>query len=83
MPSDCAQEVCDRLVKLGIKGIWCFTPTPFRSRRNNGSIREHGALLSPYLNKKNLTVITRLVYAKILHDTNFLQNYLTNKNYIV
>ena len=52
VPSDCAQEVCDRFVKIGIKGIWCFAPCNLSVPDEITVQYENMALSLAYLNKK-------------------------------
>lgn len=52
VPAEAAQEVCDRLVGCGIKGIWCFAPSHLNVPEGIEVQYENMALSLAYLNKK-------------------------------
>lgn len=52
VPAAAAQEVCDRLVACGIKGIWCFAPNHLNVPDGVEVQYENMALSLAYLNKK-------------------------------
>lgn len=52
VPAEAAQEVCDRLVGCGIKGIWCFAPSHLNVPEGVEVQYENMALSLAYLNKK-------------------------------
>ncbi len=52
VPAEAAQEVCDRLVSCGIKGIWCFAPSHLNVPEGVEVQYENMALSLAYLNKK-------------------------------
>lgn len=52
VPAEAAQEVCDRLVSCGIKGIWCFAPSYLNVPDGVEVQYENMALSLAYLNKK-------------------------------
>lgn len=52
VPAEAAQEVCDRLVGCGIKGIWCFAPSYLNVPEGVEVQYENMALSLAYLNKK-------------------------------
>lgn len=52
VPAVAAQEVCDRLVGCGIKGIWCFAPSHLTVPDDVEVQYENMALSLAYLNKK-------------------------------
>ena len=52
VPAEAAQEVCDRLVNCGIKGIWCFAPSHLNVPEGVEVQYENMALSLAYLNKK-------------------------------
>ena len=52
VPSENAQEVCDRLIKNGILAIWCFAPCTLNVPENIEVRYENMALSLAYLSKK-------------------------------
>lgn len=52
VPAAAAQEVCDRLVGCGVKGIWCFAPSHLNVPEGIEVQYENMALSLAYLNKK-------------------------------
>lgn len=52
VPAGSAQEVCDRLVKNGIRGVWCFAPCTLTIPPEIPVQYENMALSLAYLNKK-------------------------------
>lgn len=52
VPAEAAQEVCNRLVGCGIKGIWCFAPSHLNVPEGIEVQYENMALSLAYLNKK-------------------------------
>lgn len=52
VPAGSAQEVCDRLVKNGIRGVWCFAPCTLNVPPEIPVQYENMALSLAYLNKK-------------------------------
>ncbi|MDY3303785.1 MAG: redox-sensing transcriptional repressor Rex [Clostridia bacterium] len=52
VPSDQAQGVCDKMVKNGIKAIWCFAPCQLNVPDDVVVQHENMALSLAYLNKK-------------------------------
>ena len=51
VPADCAQTVCDRLLKNGIKAFWCFAPCTLSVPPEVTVKYENMALSLAYLNK--------------------------------
>ncbi len=52
VPADAAQGICDRLVKCGIKAIWCFAPCVLTVPDDVTVQYENMALSLAFLNKK-------------------------------
>ena len=52
VPADAAQGICDRLVKCGIKAIWCFAPCVLTVSDDVTVQYENMALSLAFLNKK-------------------------------
>ena len=52
VPAAAAQEVCDRLVGCGVKGIWCFAPSHLNVPEGIEVQYENMALSLAYLNKR-------------------------------
>lgn len=59
VPADCAQEICDTLVKSGVLAIWNFAPTHLHVPENilvkNENMASSLALLSQHLSKKMMS----------------------------
>lgn len=52
VPKECAQTVCDLLVKSGVKAIWCFAPCTLTVPEGVMVQYENMALSLAFLNKK-------------------------------
>lgn len=52
VPSQSAQEVCDRFIKNGVRAIWCFAPCVLSVPDNFPVQYENMALSLAFLNKK-------------------------------
>lgn len=52
VPSQSAQEVCDRFVKNGVRALWCFAPCTLTVPESIAVQYENMALSLAYLNKK-------------------------------
>jgi len=59
VPADCAQEICDTLVKSGVLAIWNFAPTHLHVPENilvkNENMASSLAVLSQHLSKKMMS----------------------------